>query len=68
MSVVPSDLYVALLDLGAEHDEAVAISQAIPSYYAERLGPPMRALAQRSRKRLEDIERRLTELETEWGP
>lgn len=76
MTVVPSDLYVALLDLGADHDEATVISRAIPTYYAELIGPPLRAMAKRSLRRredfgrrLEDLERRVAALEAEdWRP
>lgn len=68
MTVVPSELYRALLNFGIEHDEAVELSRGVPAAYAQSAGPVLLAMSKRFRSKMDEIERRLTDLETEWGP
>jgi hypothetical protein len=69
MTIVPSELYRALLNFGVEHDEAVELCQGVSTEYAERAGPTLFAMSKRFKRQMEDIERRLTALERrDWKP
>jgi hypothetical protein len=69
MTNVPTDLYLALLDFGIEHDEAVKLCQEMPPGYAKLFGPVWRARGRAFKRKIEEIENRLTALErADWRP
>jgi len=62
-TMVPGDLYYALLNIGAEPDEAARLCNAVPLASAHIIGPPMLALSIRLFARVFELERRIAELE-----
>ena len=62
-TMVPSDLYYALLNIGAEPDEAARLCNSVPLASAYVIGPPMLALSIRLFARVVELERRVAELE-----
>jgi hypothetical protein len=62
-TMVPGDLYYALLNIGADPDEAAKLCNSVPLASAHIIGPPLLALSIRLFVRMLNLERRVEELE-----
>jgi hypothetical protein len=60
-TMVPGDLYYALLNFGAEPDEAARLCNAVPLASAHIIGPPMLALSIRLYRRVSELEQRVAD-------